>query len=122
MEYVWPSKPKDAGSNPVTRSNKKVDMFSFFKKEKWALVKTYKISSSLYVYHIHLFESATGKRKAEFMCDGDEFNVNNSVWLKSQDVYQMEVYRWLQGRLDPSIPRYDQISEEDTVNYLKGSV
>ena len=100
-------------------------MFSFFKKEKWALVKTFKIQHPRwsYVYHIHLFESSTGKRKAEYKCDGDTYDIDKKDgWLKTQDVYQLEVYRWLTGRMDPNIPRYNQVSEEDTANFLKGSV
>lgn len=102
-------------------------MFSFFKKEKWALVKSFKIDRSVYrgayVYHIHLFESDSGKRKADFYVDGEKYNIDKKdSWLKTQDIYQLKVYRWLQGRMDPEIPRYDQIPEEDTANFLKGTV
>jgi hypothetical protein len=74
-------------------------MFSFFKREKWALVKTFKIDRQVYkgfhVYHIHLFESATGKRKAEYLIDGDKYDINKKdSWLKKQDIYQLKVYRW----------------------------
>ena len=72
-------------------------MFNFFKKEKWALVKSYKEKSYGYVYHIHLFESASGKRRAEYKCDGNRYNINNpSNWLSQQDVYQLKLYLWLQ--------------------------
>ncbi len=37
-------------------------------------------------------------------------------------IYELTIYRWLAGRNDPSIPRYSSIGEEDTVNYLKGSI
>jgi len=102
-------------------------MFSFFKKEKWALVKTFKIDRQVhigsYVYHIHLFESASGKRKAEYLFDGNKYDIGKKdAWLKTQDIYQLKVYRWLEGRMDPDIIRYDQIPEEDTANYLKGKV
>jgi hypothetical protein len=100
-------------------------MFDFFKSQKWALVKTFKIkhTSCSYVYHIHLFESSKGKRKAEYTCDGHAYDINKTgKWLKSTDLYQLQVYRWLQGRRDPEIPAYDQIGEEDTANFLKGKI
>lgn len=98
---------------------------SLFSFQKWALVKTIKInhSAASYVYHIHLYESNTGKRKAEYRCDGNYYNIDRKDgWLKMHDIYQLQVYRWLAGRHDPDIPRYSQIAEDDTVNYLKGSV
>jgi hypothetical protein len=99
-------------------------MFDFFKKQKWALVKSFKPvrPNTPYSYHIHLFESNKGNRKIEYICDGKPLDVNKSTWVLSTDLYQMQIYRWLNGRRDPEIPTYDQIGEDDTANFLKGKV
>jgi hypothetical protein len=102
-------------------------MFSFFKKEKWALVKSFKLDRKYFpkdmVYHIHCFESEKGSRKAEYLCEGKPYNMKDTnMWLHTTDIYQMQIYRWLNGRRDPEIPTYEQIGEEDTANFLKGKV
>ena len=89
------------------------------------MVKTFKQAHGQYsyIYHIHLFESDKGNRKAEYICDGEKYDINKKDgWLKTSDLYQMKIYRWLSGRKDPDIPAYDQTSEEDTANYLRGAV
>ena len=89
------------------------------------MVKSFKQAHNRcsYVYHIHLFESDKGNRKAEYTCNGNKYNINiKDGWLKTTDLYQTKIYRWLSGRKDPDIPGYDQIGEEDTANYLKGTI
>lgn len=100
----------------------KVNMFNFFKKEKWALVKSFKEIFYSKNYHIHLFESETGNRKAEYFIEGEKYPISALRTLESSDLYQLKIYRWLQGRRDPDIPMYCQIGEDDTANFLKGSV
>ena len=125
-----PSKLKIAEFDSPYPLQMKVYMKNFFKnlfakKEQWALVKTIKVSHThaTYVYHIQLFESPSGARRAEFFCDGDEYDINRKgAWLKTQDVYQMQIYRWLQGRYDPDIPKFADIAEEDLVHALKGKI
>jgi len=102
-------------------------MFSFFKKEKWVLVKSIKEVRTgyqrSYTYYIHLYESEKGNRKAEYICDGEPYDINKKGnQFKTTDTYQLKIHRWLSGRKDPEIPAYSEISEEDTVNYLKGTV
>ena len=99
------------------------NFLNFFKKEKYVLVKTFKTNNNTYTYHIHLYETISGKRKAEFKCDGNTYYIDRrDGWLKKQDIYQLKIYRWLEGRMDPEIPRADQVPEEDTANYLKGKI
>ena len=64
----WISNPQIAEFDspyPLQKENM-FNILSLFKKEKWALVKSLKCINGTVVYHIHLFESSTGKRKAEF--------------------------------------------------------
>jgi len=100
--------------------------FNLFKKEKWVHVKAFKIERQLtshHVYHIHCFESDKGNRRAEYVLDGEPYNINRkNNWLVTTDLYQMQIYRWLNGRKDPEIPTYEQIGEDDTANFLKGKV
>ena len=103
-------------------------MFKFrnpFNREKWALVTTLKsVRGNMYTYHIHLFESEKGKRKIECLCDGQPYDLKDptNTWLVKTDLYQEKVYRWLKGRRDPDVPRYNELGEEDTANFLKGSI
>lgn len=112
----------------------KEDMFNFkkfFEKEQWGLVKTFTVNGRTTTAHktkdvvlyIHLFESNKSSRKYEVGISGDTMPRDDlDDCIKSFDLYQNKVYRWLNGRSDPDIPRYDQISEEDTYNALKGSI
>ena len=92
---------------------------------KWALVKTFKHvhPKGNYTYHIHCFESNKGKRRAEYKCGGEDYDIDREEGhLKTTDLYQEKIYRWLAGRRDPDIPKYSEIDEEDTANFLKGKV
>lgn len=106
-------------------------MFSFFKrqKEKWVQVKTIVYDKITWgedaggKIYIHLFESDKGNRRMETACSFSEVSQEKiDKFIKSSTIYQTKLYRWLNGRFDPEIPRYDQIGEEDTVHALKGKV
>lgn len=108
-------------------------MFNFrnwfsFKKEPERLVKTLKVVRQRFGqldtnYFIHLFETLSGKRRAEYVMDGDKYDINaHNGWLRQTDMYQLTIYRWLSGRVDPDIPRFDQCPEEDTANMLRGKL
>jgi hypothetical protein len=109
-------------------------MFSFFKKEKWAHVKTITGNGVTWAVghphekkdgkiYVHLFESNKGNRKIESACSFQEVSQEKiDDYVKSTDTYQTKLIRWLSGRYDPEIPRYSDISEEDTANALRGKV
>lgn len=104
-------------------------MFSFFKKEKWALVKTLDYpgitwgTSTGGVIYIHLFESEKGNRKIETACSFSEATQEKiDAFVRGSALYQKKLFRWMEGRYDPEIPRYSEIGEEDTVNALRGKV
>lgn len=105
-------------------------MFRWFEKEKWALVKTL-IDDNIYSptseqkckIFIHLYESSKGNRKISSACSLSE--VSQYVvdkYVKSSDIYQTKIHRWVNGRYDPDIPRYSEIGQEDTANALKGKI
>ena len=109
-------------------------MFSFFKKQKWAHVKTISGGGLTYAIgtphekkdgkiHIHLYESDKGNRKYEAVCSFTEVTPEKiDAYIKTTDTYNTKLVRWLAGRYDPEIPRYSQINEEDTANALRGKV
>ncbi len=101
----------------------------WFEKEKWLHVHTLlhpcensktKEDGNLY---IHLFESSKGNRRIEFASSFPNVSQDNiEKFGKSTEVYQTRVVRWLSGRRDPEIPRYDQVGEEDVAAALKGHI
>jgi len=104
-------------------------MFSFFKrkpKEDWRLVKTIKIgiihntSKKEGKLYYHLFESNLGNRRTRFACTFPE--VDAEIMGKKFEDYHEKVYRWEMGRVDPEIPTYNQVPEEEISNILKGKV
>lgn len=104
-------------------------MFSFFKKEKWALVKTLDFKGIMYggqtggVIYIHLFESDKGNRRIENACSFSEVpQLATDSFVSGSELYQKRLFRWKEGRYDPTIPRYSEIGEEDTANALRGKV
>jgi len=104
-------------------------MFSFFKKEKWAQVKTLTIDNIKWgtesggKIFIHLFESDKGNRKMTSACSFHEAPQEKiDVYIKSGEFYQTKILRWLNGRRDPEISTYSEIGEEDTANALRGKV
>ena len=107
----------------------------FFTPADWQLVKSvespmrwgsedkgWKDGSMIY----HLYESDKGGRKYEmattFHEHGDHFNDTVEKYAKTTYVYQKRIFRWLKGRHDPSIPKYDELGEEDLANELKGDI
>jgi len=101
---------------------------NLFKKEKWEMVgvfnwpiyKTKKgIKESGKTYY-HLFESNKGNRRFEFSDTFGDPEYLIRPLATSSEIYLQKIYPWLQGRNDPEIPRYSEIPEEDTANYLKG--
>ncbi len=89
----------------------------WYKREKWALVKSFKIDYSPLEY-VHLFESSKGNRKIEHTVSGRRtWSISD---LKNSVLYQETIYRWLCGRRDLDIPTYDQVPAEETANVLRG--
>lgn len=107
-------------------------MFSFrnwFAKPKWTEVKLFKVSGTeigtkrSVVIYIHLFESSVGSRRYEAIADSSDFTASSVIeFVKTTELYNTQIHRWLHGRYDPEIPRYDQISEEDVIAALKGTI
>jgi len=98
-----------------------------FWKDDWRLVKSLsidikfeKIPGQIY---FHLFESNKGKRRMDVQCT---LSLPSYIKLEKEamnsQLYQSTIYRWLNGRYDPEIPRYSDIPEEETVNALKGKI
>ncbi len=98
----------------------------FFTKEKWALVKIIKddfyIDKKSYIMYFNLFESNKGARKVELSMTYKRAYTDAIDVAVQMAIYHETVKRWEAGRLDPNIPRYSQVGEEDTMNALKGSV
>lgn len=106
-------------------------MFKLFQREKWVLVKTIedtvfetKHPENSCIVYFHLFESSKGRRKIDIVTRGISGYPDESVInvAKSLGTYQTKIYRWLHGRVDPEIPTYNQIPEEETANMLKGKI
>lgn len=103
-------------------------MFAFFKKEKWAHVKTITFDGVNYdnkagKVFAQLYESDKGNRRVETACTFSEVPQHKiDAYVKSTELYHTKIVRWENGRYDPDIPRYSQIGEEDTANALKGRV
>lgn len=98
-----------------------------FWKSDWRLVKTIAVNVNFNrqdcKIYLHLLESNKGKRqlKSAITIRLDSYqNLDEIVELL--DVYQTKVYRWLNGRYDPDIPRYNDIPAEETANALKGQI
>ena len=100
-------------------------MFGLFgPKEDWRLVYTITLdvkstlSQKEGKLYFHFFESNKGNRKVEY-----ESTISNDRLeekAKKFSEYHEKVYPWLKGRLDPDIPRYSQIPEEETAVMLRG--
>ena len=111
-------------------------MFNWLKPkftQDWRLVKSLhvdvsysfsragiKLSEQNGKIYYHLFESNTNSRRVEFQSTiklkPDELDVD----AKTERLYQEKIYPWLNGRVDPDIPRYSQIPEEETAVMLRG--
>lgn len=102
-------------------------MFDWIKKQDWRLVKTLDVPVKFdgkdgQIYY-HLFESNKGTRKVNIQCS---FVLPSYMDLKKEakttTLYQTKIYRWEMGRVDPDIPRYNQVPQEETANVLKGKI
>jgi hypothetical protein len=72
---------------------------------------------------VHFYESNKGNRKIDLGCSlSDAEDQMLERYIKTTQLYQVRLVRWLSGRLDPEIPTYNQIGEEDTANLLRGKV
>lgn len=102
-------------------------------KEQWRQVTTLTIGATVSGYslkaatdakvYVHLFESNEGNRKMSYGVTTTGLDPKKlEDFVKSTDLYHERIYRWLNGRVDPEIPRYEQIPEEETVNMLKGKL
>jgi hypothetical protein len=100
----------------------------FGPKEEWRLVKTItddieqrftKRNGKLYY---HLFESNKGNRTVEFACTLDINKEQLCENAKRLITYQEKIFRWVNGRVDPDIPTYNQVPEEETIAVLKGTI
>jgi hypothetical protein len=106
-------------------------ILNLFKKEKFVEVKVLELPAKVrhgskqtnLVIYIHLLESSSGRRKIENISgvlSVPEDMMND--YVKSSELYNKKISRWLNGRHDPEIPRYSEISEEDTANALRGKI
>lgn len=98
---------------------------NWFKREKWALVMT--ITHNIHInerpgtFYFHLYESNLGNRKVKF--SSTVRDVSNLLYIANQlPMYHEKILRWEAGRVDPDIPRYDEIPVEETVNILSGKI
>ena len=115
-------------------------MFNFFKKrekEVWGLVRTLTYTSVWRLrdsvgkelknepcdIYYHLYESNLANRRCEIKSTVT-LSSESTVMAKSMNtkLYQEKIYRWLNGRHDPEIPRYTDIPGEDTFNSIKGKI
>lgn len=73
--------------------------------------------------YVHFYESNKGNRKVKYESSwNDDNGTMTSDKLVHLDFYQKVIVRWLAGRYDPEIPKYNEVAEEDTANALRGKV
>jgi len=101
----------------------------FGPKEHWRLVKTFtqKVCRSSPdengIAYYHLFESNKKNRRVEFNSTlYYSMSEQRERSMKNLSIYQEKIYRWECGRVDPEIPTYNEIPEEDTANVLRGKI
>lgn len=97
---------------------------SFFVKENWLLVKSYDLTlkKSTDKVWFHLFESNKSNRKATIEYNRFKYDDELEELAKNTDLYQETIYRWLKGRINPDIPTYNQVPEEEVIVKLKGKI
>jgi len=104
-------------------------------KELWKLVTTIKYPSGIsrgnkdsrdYAtgdLYFHFFESNIGNRCVQPICTIQDTDVVKLIkFAKSTEMYNEKIYRWLMGRGDPEILRYDEVDHEEMIHYLKGTI
>lgn len=111
-----------------------LDIFKRTPKEEWRLVKectpipverTSRLRSDtdkgkIYIY---LYESSRGNRCLQArstMRSASQEQTDDFV--RTTDLYMRRIYRWLMGRADPEIMRYDEVEQEEVMHYLQGAI
>lgn len=97
-------------------------------KEKWLMVRTYKVGVTItrspehdrigeqgYAY-AYLFESESGRRRVEFGCSLNGFDAESS--FKRLNDWAEYVYPWLHGRYLPGTPTYAEAEQMDVAAKL----
>ena len=104
-------------------------------KEQWKLVKTIKYPNGVTRgkkgatdreegdLYFHFFESNLGNRCVQPRCTISEAETNQLIeFTNSTKTYHEKIYRWLMGRGDPDILRYDEVEQEETIHYMRGTI
>lgn len=104
----------------------------FFNPQKWAHVKTVEHGCRITsggsnerdaTVYVQLYESSKGARKYTLSVSERDIDPKKlSEYFLTTDTYNKRICRWLAGRVDPDIPTYDKIGEEDVANMLKGKI
>jgi hypothetical protein len=72
------------------------------------------------IIYYHLYESNIGNRSMECTCTNA--NIDARDYVKCTTLYNEKIHRWLEGRYDPEIPAYSELSQEDVMNKLRGKI
>ena len=100
-----------------------MSFFDRFLPDTWAYVHNIPVKFSSGNIYVHFYESKRGKRKITLTTD--------SIWNAQKDlqdalhrtpIYHSRIVRWLNGRHDPEISRFDEVGKDDVVNMLKGRI
>lgn len=112
-----------------------LNVFKKKPKEEWRIVKECtpisisfgnqltphtKQDGEIYIY---LYESNLGNRTLQArstISEATQEQIDRCV--KASEVYMRRIYRWLMGRADPEIMRFDEVEQEETVHYLQGTI
>lgn len=100
-------------------------LLNFFASRKPVLVKVLTANvlgdmhkeGTLYYY---LYENRYGKRSYEYKCTLDVRSQALYEYSMRNKQYTETIYPWLKGRNNPEIPKFSDIPENDTMNYLSG--
>lgn len=109
-------------------------MFSLFSRkeetppEQWFFLTTIKMSAiwgktDLGIY-MHFYDSSENNRVIHFTTDNSEFkNFEQLIsWVKTTQVYNERLYRWLQGAPDPDVPEKGDLAKKFAAEKLEGAV
>lgn len=82
-------------------------------------------NETAYTYTYYLYEDQDGNRRFEVI-DTQDGDLNMEKEPKNSFVYRNREFRnkirpWLDGRVDPDIPSYEQVPVDDFKVVLKGS-
>lgn len=112
----------------------------FFETADWRLVKEIQAGYMHYQFHhlrpeekinekqeeltYYLYEDQNNNRRFDVVdsMDGD-IDINSEeakkTWTFRSPEYRHTIRPWLDGRVDPDIPRYDKVKHHDMVRILK---